>query len=112
MPDHLCLSLYEGLLDAAGSSLVLLDWDYRVPRPAAGRIRHLKADWGHIGLEPIAALMQYADLLIGVDFGPLHDASLIPGLRTLGLWTAKFRGTSPSDPTATRFTWSASLPES
>ncbi len=89
VPDHLCLPLYDGLLDALGGSLVLLDWDYRVPRLANGRVRHLKADWGHIGLEQLAALMLSADLLIGVDSGPLHYASLIPGLRTLGLWTGQ-----------------------
>jgi hypothetical protein len=87
VPDRSCLPLYDGLLDELNGSLVLLDWDYRVPRLAHGRVRHLKADWGHIGLEQLAALMVEADLLIGVDSGPLHYAALFPEIRTLGLWT-------------------------
>ena len=87
LPDQSCLAIYDGLLDELNGSLVLLDWDYRVPRLAHGKVRHLKADWGHIGLEQLAALMLRANLLVGVDSGPLHYASLFPGLRTLGLWT-------------------------
>jgi len=87
IPDHLCLPLYEMLLDELNGSLILLDWDSRVPRLPHGRVRHLKDDWGHIELEQLAAVMERADLLVGVDSGPLHFAALFPELPTLGLWT-------------------------
>jgi hypothetical protein len=63
-------------LDRSPGSLVLLDWDYRVPLLAHARVRHVKTDWGHISLLQLAALMRESSLLIGVDSGPYHFASL------------------------------------
>jgi hypothetical protein len=68
--------MYRLLLDRSPGSLVLLDWDYRVPVLAHARARHVKADWGHISLLQLAALMRESSLLIGVDSGPYHFAAL------------------------------------
>jgi len=87
IPDHLCLPIYNALLDELGGTLVLLDWDSRMPRLAHGRVRHISDDWGHIDLEQLAALMARAQLFIGVDSGPLHFAALVADLPILGLWT-------------------------
>jgi hypothetical protein len=76
LPNPLTSTLYRTLLRAFPGSLVLLDWDRRVPRLANARVRHTEADWGHIGLGELAALMSEAALLIGVDSGPYYFASL------------------------------------
>jgi hypothetical protein len=76
LPDDDTTKLYRLLLDGMGGSLVLLDWDNRVPRPAHGRIRHTKRDWGHLTVLQLVALMGEADLLIGIDSGPYHLAAM------------------------------------
>lgn len=73
---HVSALLYRTLLDSFDGSLILLDWDNRVPAMAHGRVRHLKRDWGHIDLYCLAALMQQASLLIGIDSGPFHFAAM------------------------------------
>jgi len=81
-PRTMLSELYRGLLDELECTLVLLDWDDRVPALRHGRVRHLRRDWGHLDLERLAAVMEESDLLIGVDSGPFHFASLssIPSL--------------------------------
>lgn len=76
IPDHEASKLYEMLLDGMSGSLVLLDWDHRVPTPAHARVRHTKRDWGHISVHQLACLMVESDLLIGIDSGPYHLAAL------------------------------------
>jgi ADP-heptose:LPS heptosyltransferase len=76
LPDSLVVQLYRALLDNCRGSVVLLDWDFRVPTLAHARARHIKNDWGHLSLEQLAALMEQAALLIGVDSGPYHFASM------------------------------------
>lgn len=85
IPNDICIELYRLLLEEGGSVL-LVDWDYRVPTPPHGRIRHLKRDWGHISIEQFAALMELADLLIGVDSFPYHFATYTE-TPALGLFT-------------------------
>jgi len=62
----------------------LLDWDRRVPRLASYRVRHL-SEFGHCPLDLLLALMTQADLLIGVDSGPLH-VSRFTDIPTIGVW--------------------------
>jgi hypothetical protein len=45
VPDTECLPLYRKLLDELGATVILLDWDNRVPRASSYRVRHLTADW-------------------------------------------------------------------
>lgn len=75
---------YEAFLDRCDGTMILLDWDQRVPRLASYRIRHL-ADFGPCSLELLLALMTEADLLIGVDSGPLH-LSRFTNIPTIGIW--------------------------
>lgn len=72
LPDNMVADLYERLLDGSQGSIILLDWDNRVPRLASARVRHLRTDWGHIDLTRLWHLMVGADLMIGIDSGPLH----------------------------------------
>jgi len=74
LPAEEAVDLYERLLDATQGTLVLLDWDDRVPRLAHGRVRHLTDDWGPIELPRLIALIDASDLVIGVDSGPFHAA--------------------------------------
>ena len=76
IPSNTVLNLYHMLLEVFDGSLVLVDWDSRVPTLAHGRVRHIKRDWGHLSLHQLAALMGECSLLIGVDSGPFHFASM------------------------------------
>jgi Methyltransferase domain/Glycosyltransferase family 9 (heptosyltransferase) len=80
-----CRRLYHRLLDATDGTIVLLDWDDRVPRIAHGRVRHLSDDWTRIDTSTLLALMSQSDLLIGVDSGPLHAARLMD-IPAIGVW--------------------------
>lgn len=82
LSDDTTRQLYRHLLNGMEGSLVLLDWDDRVPRLPSARVRHLKDDWGHISLDRLYCLMERCHLLIGIDSGPFHFAkfSKIPAL--------------------------------
>jgi hypothetical protein len=80
-----CRRLYQRLLDQTEGTIVLLDWDDRVPRIAHGRARHLTDDWERINTATMLALMSQSDLLIGVDSGPLHAARLLD-IPAIGVW--------------------------
>jgi len=75
---------YRELLDRMEGTLITLDWDARVPRLANFRVRHLDA-FGPCGAVELLALIDAADLMIGVDSGPLHVASLT-STPTVGVW--------------------------
>lgn len=85
LPHGNTMELYRLLLDNTKGSIILLDWDFRVPMLDHGRIRHLKRDWGHIDLMQFSALYNVSDLLIGVDSGPLHWA-LFHDIPVLGVF--------------------------
>ncbi len=66
-------------------SVIVLDWDARSPLVDHERCRGLRSRWGQIDLERLIALYMACDLLIAVDSGPLHLASLT-NLATLGVF--------------------------
>jgi hypothetical protein len=72
VPDDLALEIYRSILDETGGTLILLDWDNRVPRIAHSRIKHLTDDWKKLSVEELLAAIQQADLAVGIDSGPLH----------------------------------------
>ena len=78
-------NLYESLLDFTPGSLLLLDWDNRVPRYDSPRVKHLQDDWRTLSTSELIALMYRADLLIGVDSGPIHLARMTP-IKAIGVW--------------------------
>lgn len=84
LPDPIVLPFYKALLDRFEGSILLLDWDQRVPRLASYRVRHLD-DLGACSTEILLALMLQSDLMVGVDSGPLHTARFT-GIPTVGLW--------------------------
>jgi hypothetical protein len=83
-PDEITVAFYRALLDRMNGSLILLDWDDRVPRLNSWRVRHLD-DLGKCPTEVLLALMTQSDLLIGVDSGPLHLARFTK-TPTVGVW--------------------------
>lgn len=85
VPPDVALELYRQLLDRIDGTLVLLDWDDRVPRLANWRVRHLTDDWMRIDVATLVALMDASDLLISVDSGPLH-LSRMTGLPAIGIF--------------------------
>jgi hypothetical protein len=74
LPKELTQQLYMELLDRMEGTLILLDWDKRVPRLNHYRVRHLTDDWQRIDVPRLLALLQQIDLLIGIDSGPFHAA--------------------------------------
>lgn len=71
-------------IEQTDGTLILLDWDRRAVGVQHPRVIHLDA-LGGADVQGLLALIDQADLLIGVDSGPLHLAGLT---RTpaLGLW--------------------------
>lgn len=88
LPDHIAVEFYKELLDRFDGTLVLLDWDDRVPRLSSWRVRHLSDLTSDCSTEQMFALMDQADLLIGIDSGPLHACALTD-TPTVGLWMPK-----------------------
>lgn len=85
LPDQVTQRFYRELLDRFDGTLVLLDWDNRVSGLSTYRVRHLKDMSGGCGTERMFALMDQADLVVGVDSGPLHAAGLTDTPR-VGIW--------------------------
>jgi hypothetical protein len=84
IPAEDCLELYRAFADRRVGTLVLLDWHDRVPRGDQDCVVHL-SQLGSCELVPLLWLIQGADLMVGVDSGPLHLARLT-NTRTLGVW--------------------------
>jgi hypothetical protein len=73
-PDN-TRALYRGLLEGVeGGTFLLLDWDNRVPKVRHARFRHLLDDFQRLSVAQTFALIDRADLLIGIDSGPSHFA--------------------------------------
>lgn len=85
LPDPVTRQFYREFLDRCDGTIVALDWDNRVPRIATYRFRHLNDIGGGCSTSRMFALMDAADLMIGVDSGPLHAAGLTDTPR-VGLW--------------------------
>lgn len=92
VPDDLAVEIYRSILDEIGGTLILLDWDNRVPRIAHGRIKHMTDDWKRLSVEELMAALAQADLVVGIDSGPLHLCRFT-NTPAVGLW---FHGHHPS----------------
>lgn len=79
----------RGLLDRTDGTMILLDWDNRLFRLNSYRVRHLGDDWRGLETLELYEAIKQADLLIGVDSGPLHLARFTK-TPTLGVWTHHF----------------------
>jgi hypothetical protein len=85
LPIETDFNLILALLDRTGGSVVVLDFDRRAPMVGDARCKGIKPSWGHIGIDRLCALYEQADLMIGVDSGPLHVAALTD-IKALGIF--------------------------
>jgi hypothetical protein len=92
VPDALAVEIYREIIDQTGGTLILLDWDNRVPHIAHGRIKHLTDDWKRLSVEELLAAVHQADLVVGIDSGPLHLCRYTD-TPSVGLW---FSGHHPA----------------
>jgi hypothetical protein len=81
--------LIRGLLDRTEGSVILLDWDQRAYRLNNYRVRHLTDDWHGLNTFQLYEAIKQADLLIGIDSGPLHFARFTD-TPAVGVWTHHF----------------------
>lgn len=79
--------------ELAGLVPVILDWDRRSPLPDGVKIhcpttgeRDLWGNFGSGDAEILAALIDQAELMIGIDSGPLHVAGAT-STPAIGIWT-------------------------
>jgi FkbM family methyltransferase len=79
--DVECFGLIRLLLDR-GCGVIVLDWDARAPMVSHPNCRSIIPTWCMIDQEQQCALLDRLDLLIGIDSGPFHLASLsdVPAL--------------------------------
>lgn len=84
LPTEVAFDVILKLLDQTAGSVVVLDYDERAPMVGSARCKGIKPAWGHIGIDRLCALFERADLMIGVDSGPFHVASLT-GVKALGV---------------------------
>ncbi len=89
LPDDLTRQLYMELLDRMEGTLILLDWDKRVPRLNHYRVRHLTDDWERINVPKLLALLGRVDLLIGIDSGPFHATRFLDTPALGVFWNAE-----------------------
>ena len=85
LPDEITSRFYRSFLDRCDGALVLLDWDRRVPPALSWRARQVADMAGGCTTERLFALMEEADLMIGVDSGPLHACGLTD-TPSMGVW--------------------------
>lgn len=86
LDDDSTRALYAHLLEHLDEgSVVLLDWDHRVPKVGHGRFRHLLDDFQRLTVPQTYALLRAADLLVGIDSGPAHFARFT-GTPTVAVW--------------------------
>lgn len=84
LPDSTAAGFYAEFLDRCEGTLILLDWDDRIPELNNYRVRHLR-EFPVNDLSSLLALYCEADLMIGVDSGPLHLARFTE-IPTIGVW--------------------------
>ena len=82
LPATVTLDLQKQFVKRSPGTLIILDWDSRVPMISHARIKGILPAWGMIDPPRTCALFERSDLLIGVDSGPFHLASFtnVPAL--------------------------------
>lgn len=77
IPDRIAWELLNNLIDY-GATVIVMDFDARVPTISGHpRVKNIKPTWGHLSIEQQAALLTQVHLMVGVDSGPFHLASLL-----------------------------------
>ena len=85
VPDAIVRQVCRELLKRTEGTILVLDWDARVPPLPHWRVRHAQHDFGRLSTEQLLVLLDCADLIIGVDSGPLH-AARFTRTPSIGIW--------------------------
>jgi ADP-heptose:LPS heptosyltransferase len=75
------------ILDYTKGSVVSLDFDGREPIVSSARCKGIKPSWGHISFDRLCCLFKHADLLVAIDSGPMHCASVFTEIPIIGLFS-------------------------
>lgn len=75
------------ILDYTKGSVVSLDFDGREPIVSSARCKGIKPGWGHISFDRLCCLYSKLDLLVAIDSGPLHCASVFTDVPILGVFS-------------------------
>jgi len=86
LPIETAFDLVLRLLRDTSGSVISLDFDRREPIVAHERCRGIVPSWGMISIDRLAALLAMCDLMIGVDSGPFHFASLYTDVPCIGVF--------------------------
>lgn len=86
IPTESAFELVLRLLDVTPGSVIVLDYDARAPMVGHERCKGIRPSWGRISTDRLCALYGRTDVMIGVDSGPFHVASMVPGLKALGVF--------------------------
>jgi Methyltransferase domain/Glycosyltransferase family 9 (heptosyltransferase) len=85
IPLPLLRRICHELLSASEATILLLDWNSKTPPLPHWRVRHVQHDFGLLDTGRLLSLLNRADLIVGVDSGPLH-AARFTRTPSIGIW--------------------------
>jgi hypothetical protein len=85
IPAAILRQICRELLTGTEGTILLLDWDSSVAPVPHWRVRHAQYDFGHLDTGQLLFLLDRADLIAGVDSGPLH-AARFTSTPSIGIW--------------------------
>ncbi len=85
IPVDVARRICRELLARTEGTILLLDWHGNLPPWPHWRVRHLQHDFGRIGTAGLLCFLYRADLMAGIDSGPLH-AARFTRTPSLGIW--------------------------
>jgi hypothetical protein len=85
IPPALLRQICRILLANTTATILLLDSDLTIPPLPHWRVRHVKRDFGFLDTAQLLFLLDRADLVIGIDSGPLH-AARYTRTPSIGVW--------------------------
>ena len=88
LPVNFAVEFAADFLAETSGSVIFLDWDNRVSWAHSSRTRHITYHYSAaLSLpESLMGLLACADILVGIDSGPLHLSGLID-LPAIGIWS-------------------------
>jgi hypothetical protein len=85
VPLDLVRQICHELLSCTGATVLLLDWEGNVAAIPHWRVRHMLPALGRLNTAELLALIDTADLIMGIDSGPLH-AARFSSTPAIGIW--------------------------
>lgn len=85
IPAETVRQICRELLEETEATILLLDWDANVPPLPHWRVRHVLHEFGNLTTAHLLSLLDGADLVVGIDSGPLH-AARFTRTPSIGVW--------------------------